>query len=151
MSGGPYNPLVQFADKCGFESVEQCHPLIDDKTFVGTAAGGWVNDEDARKRDHYVEGCYRAIDTEARKGRDVSIADVIDTTSTWTSHLDNYLTLVQGGEIATLSILDFANGEADGDKFHFSAATEPSYTNSVRGYLSTWARRWRASTGAATE
>ena len=60
---------------------------------------------------------YRVIDTEARKGRDVSIADVIDTTSTWTSHLDNYLTLVQGGEIATLSILDFANGEADGDTF----------------------------------
>jgi len=117
MSGGPYNPLVQFADECGFESVERGHTLIDDKVFVGTAAGAWLNDEDARKRDRYVEGCYRAIDTEARKGRDVSIADVIDTTSTWTSHLDNYLTLVQGGEMATLSILDFVNGEADGDRF----------------------------------
>jgi monoamine oxidase len=51
------------------------------------------------------------------KGRDVSIADVIDTTSTWTSHLNNYLTLVQGAEIAKLSILDFANGEVDGDRF----------------------------------
>ena len=118
MSGGPYNPLVQFADECGFERVERCYPLIDDKTFIGTAAGGWVNDEDARIRDHYVEGCYRAVDAEARNGRDVSIADVVDTTSIWTSHLDNYLTLVQGGEIATLSILDFANGEAGVDKFH---------------------------------
>ncbi len=117
MSGGPYNPLVQFADECSFESVERGHTVIDDKVFVGTAAGAWLNDEDARNRDHYVEGCYRAIDTEARKGRDVSIADVIDTTSAWTSHLDNYLTLVQGGEIATLSILDFANGEADGERF----------------------------------
>ena len=116
MSGGPNNPLVQFADECGFESVERGHALMDDKIFVGMAGGGWLNDEDARKRNQYVEGCYRAIDTESRKGRDVSIADVIDTTSTWTSHLDNYLALVQGNKMAKLSILDFANGEADGDR-----------------------------------
>jgi monoamine oxidase len=117
MSGGPDNPLIQFADECSFECVERGHALIDDKVFVGTAPGGWLNGEDARERSHYIQACYRAIDTEARKGRDVSIADAIDTTSTWTSHLGNYLKLVQGGEIATLSTLDFANGEPDGDRF----------------------------------
>lgn len=117
MSGGPLNPLIQFADDCNFERVLRGHALIDDQVFVGTAAGGWLNDEDARQRSRYIEDCYRAIDSQARKGRDVSIADVIDTTSTWTSHLDNYLKLVQGAEISTLSILDFANGEDDDDRF----------------------------------
>jgi hypothetical protein len=54
--------------------------LIDDQVFVGTAAGDWLNDEDARQRSRYIEDCYRAIDSQARKGLDVWIADVIATT-----------------------------------------------------------------------
>ena len=118
MSGGPYNPLVQFAEKCGFESVERFYPLLEDKTFVGTAAGGWVNDEEARERNRYVQSCYSAMDAEAQKGRDVSIADVIDTTSVWTPHLGNYLKVIQGGDLAAISILDFAKGEAEGDELY---------------------------------
>jgi monoamine oxidase len=117
MSGGPLNPLIQFADDRDFERISRGHALIDDRVFVGTAAGGWLNDEDARERSRYIEDCYRAIDDQARKGRDVSIADVIDTTSTWTSHLDKYLELVQGAGISTLSILDFVNGEDDEDRY----------------------------------
>ena len=118
MSGGPYNPLVQFADKCGFESVERFYPLLEDKTFIGTATDGWVSDEEAQERNRYVRGCYSAIDAEAQKGRDVSIADVIDTTSIWAPHLENYLKAIQGGDLATISILDFAKSEANGDELH---------------------------------
>ena len=61
MSGGSDNPLIHFADDCSFERVERGHASIDDKIFVGTAAGAWLTAEDARERDHYIEGCYRAI------------------------------------------------------------------------------------------
>ena len=50
MSGGSYNPLVQFADKCGFEFVERFYPLLEDRMFIGTGAGGWVDDDEAAKR-----------------------------------------------------------------------------------------------------
>ena len=76
--------------------------MFEDKTFVGTAPSGWVNDEEARERERYAEGSYSAIAAEARKGRDVSIADVVDTTSIWTSHLDNYLKAIQWEDIATM-------------------------------------------------
>ncbi len=118
MSGGPYNPLIQFADKCGFESVERFYPYLEDKTFIGMARDGWVSDEEARERNRYVQGCYSAISAEAQKGRDVSIADVIDTTSIWTSHLENYLKAIQGGDLAAISILDFVEAEANGDELY---------------------------------
>ncbi|MCH7868301.1 MAG: FAD-dependent oxidoreductase [Myxococcales bacterium] len=118
MSGGPYNPLVQIADKCGFESVERFFPRLEHKTFVGTAAGGWVNDDEARARDRYVQDCYSAIDAAALQGGDVSIADVIDTTSVWAPHLENYLRALQGGDLAEISALDFAKDEADGDELY---------------------------------
>jgi len=120
MSTGPYNPLVQFAEKCGFESVERFYPVLEDKTFVATGAGGWVNDEETRDRNRYLEDCYRAMAAEAGKGRDVSIAEVIDTTSIWTPHFDNYLKAVQGGDIATVSALDYSNAEADGEEHHLA-------------------------------
>lgn len=118
MSGGSYNPLVQFADKCGFEFVERFYPLLEDRMFVGTGAGGWLDDDEAAKRNRYAEDCYRALATEARKGRDASFADIIDTTSNWTPHLNNYLKAIQGADLESISIQDFAMAEADGDELY---------------------------------
>ena len=118
MSGGRYNPLVRFADENSFEYVARYYPLPEDKTFIGNAGRGWVREEEANERDCYVEDSYKAIVAAGRESRDVPLADVIDTTSAWASHFDNYLEAVQGGGTNRCSTLDFANSQASGDELH---------------------------------
>ncbi len=120
MSGGPYNPLVQFAAENSFKWVARYYPLPEDNTFIGNAGSGWVGEEEARERDRYVEDSYEAIAAAGREGRDVPLADVIDTQSAWASHFDNYLQAIQGGDTHQCSTVDFANSQASGDELHLS-------------------------------
>ena len=118
MSGGPYNPLVQFAEENGFECTPRFFPYLEDRTFVGSIENRWVGGEEAAERDAYLENCERAILAAGKKGRDAPLAEVIDTTSIWASHFDNYLSAVQGGTLHQCSTVDFASTLALGDELH---------------------------------
>ncbi len=118
ISGGPYNPLVQFADDNGFECIARFYPVLEDKTFIGNVGSGWVTDEEASERDCYLEDSYQAIAAAGRERHDIPITDIIDTKSAWAHHLNNYLAAVQGGYSDQISALDFANSQASGDELH---------------------------------
>jgi monoamine oxidase len=70
------------------------------------------------ERDLYLDECEKAIFKAAKEGRDVPLAEVIDTTSIWASHFDNYLTAIQGSDLFQCSTADYASTLAVGDELH---------------------------------
>lgn len=118
LSGGPYNPLVEFADENGFRYTPRFFPYLEDKTFVGSDDGGWLEPTEAAERDRYLEECERAILAAGKEARDVSLAAVVDTTSSWANQFDGYLAAVQGGYLHQCSTVDYASTRATGEELH---------------------------------
>ncbi|MCC5972473.1 MAG: FAD-dependent oxidoreductase [Rubellimicrobium sp.] len=112
---GEANPFTRIADRLGI-------PLVRDRKADFTLArhrfhrnGAALSPEDRRACLAYFDACERAIAQAADAGRDIAVAQVVDTDTPFATPFKGYLGAAWGQDIDLISTVDYASSEGSND------------------------------------